>query len=269
MLPETFTDLTVFLAQAVPGARGGNMFHPPDNVEANIEIVLRWIHILAGIVWIGHLYFFNLVNVNLMKALDGPTKGKVIPQLMPRALWWFRWGAAVTVVFGIIYYIQLLHREPDTWPNFFKWLIIVLVVYAVIFGLLRPVSGALNNGWILAAIVAALVIVFAIAVLLLTGNEPGLTRDGVSQYMSNRSLSIGIGGGLGVMMLLNVWGIIWPHQKRIISWTSDNAEKGTAIPAESAKLARRAFLASRMNTWLSIPMLFFMASASHYPLFGR
>jgi uncharacterized membrane protein len=70
-------------------------------------------------------------------------------------------------------------------------------------------------------------------------------------------------------MLLNVWGVIWPSQKRIIAWTSDNAEKGTAIPAESAALARRAFLASRMNTWLSIPMLFFMATASHYPLLGK
>jgi uncharacterized membrane protein len=66
-----------------------------------------------------------------------------------------------------------------------------------------------------------------------------------------------------------VWGIIWPHQKRIIAWTYENAEKGTAIPPESAKLARRAFLASRMNTWLSIPMLFFMAAASHYQIFGR
>ncbi len=268
MLPETFSDLTVVLAQAVPGARG-NLFHPPDDVASNIEIILRWLHILAGIVWIGHLYFFNLVNVNLMKALDGPTKGKVIPQLMPRALWWFRWGAAFTVIFGVIYYIQLLHREPDTWPNFFKWLAIVLVVYAVIFGLLRPVSGALNNGWILSLIVGALVIVFAVAILIVLGSEEGVTKAGTRMFMSNRSLSIGIGGGLGLIMLLNVWGIIWPHQKRIIAWTSDNAEKGTAIPAESAKLARRAFLASRMNTYLSIPMLFFMSSAMHYPLFGR
>lgn len=268
MLPETVSDLTMFLAQAAPSARGGSMFHPPDNVEANIEIVLRWIHIFAGIIWIGHLYFFNFVNVKLMASLDGPTKGKVIPQLMPRVLWWFRWGAAATVLAGVIYFIQLLHREPDTWVNFFKWLVIVIVFYAIIFALLRPVSGALNNGWILAAIVGALVIVLMVVLLWAMGGE-GETREGVRQFTSNRALSIAIGGGLGVIMLFNVWGIIWPHQKRIISWTYDNAEKGTAIPAESAKLARRAFLASRMNTWLSIPMLFFMAAASHYPLFGR
>lgn len=268
MLVESIFDLPMLLAQALPGAGRGKMFHPPEDTTTNIEMLLRWLHFIAGIIWIGHLYFFNFVNVNLMKALDGPTKGKVIPQLMPRALWWFRWGAAVTVLAGIFYYILILHTEPDTWPTFFKWLVIVLIIYAIIFGLLQPVSGALNNGWILAVIVGVLMVVMAIAIIALTGGE-GETRAGVMQYASNRALSIGIGGGMGLIMLFNVWGIIWPHQKRIISWTFDNAEKGTAIPAESAKLARRAFLASRMNTWLSIPMLFFMAAASHYPMFGR
>ena len=62
-------------------------------------------------------------------------------------------------------------------------------------------------------------------------------------------------------MLLNVWGVIWPAQKRIINWTRENAANGTPIPAESAALARQAFLASRTNAWLSLPMLFFMATA--------
>ncbi len=74
---------------------------------------------------------------------------------------------------------------------------------------------------------------------------------------------------MGVIMLLNVWGIIWPHQKRIIAWTKANAESGTPIPPESAKLARRAFLASRVNFWLSIPMLFFMGAASNFPFLGK
>jgi len=71
---------------------------PPSDLGSNVQLVLRWIHFVAGITWIGLLYFFNLVNVPLMKALDGPTKGKVVPALMPRALWWFRWGAVVTVL---------------------------------------------------------------------------------------------------------------------------------------------------------------------------
>jgi len=69
---------------------------------------------------------------------------------------------------------------------------------------------------------------------------------------------------MGLIMLLNVWGIIWPNQKRIISWTAENADNGAAIPAESASLGRVAFLASRTNTWLSVPMLFFMGASSHF-----
>jgi len=266
MLPVSFADLPILSGQGVHVL--AKFFLPPTDFDSILQILLRWIHFLAGITWIGHLYFFNFVNGGLMKALDGPTKGKVIPQLMPRALWWFRWGAALTVLAGIIYYIVILHSEPDTWPTFFKWLVVVLVTYVVIFGLLRPVSGALNKGWILAVIVGIVVMIMAVVLLKLNGGT-GLTRTGTLQAASNKALSIGIGGGMGVLMLFNVWGIIWPHQKRIISWTAENAEKGTAIPAESAKLARRAFLASRMNTWLSVPMLFFMAAASHYPMFGK
>jgi hypothetical protein len=63
----------------------------PQGMGDQEQIVLRWVHLVAGITWVGLLYFFNLVNVPLMKALDGPTKGKVVPVLMPKALWWFRW----------------------------------------------------------------------------------------------------------------------------------------------------------------------------------
>jgi len=67
-------------------------------------LVIRWIHILAGITWIGLLYFFNLINAAFLKSLDGPTKNTVIPKLMPVALNWFRHGATVTVVAGVILY---------------------------------------------------------------------------------------------------------------------------------------------------------------------
>jgi uncharacterized membrane protein len=70
-------------------------------------------------------------------------------------------------------------------------------------------------------------------------------------------------------MMMNVWGIIWRNNKKTIQWTKDNAANGTPIPAQSAALARMAFLASRTNAWLSLPMLFFMAAASHYPFLGR
>ncbi|SLM46582.1 conserved membrane protein of unknown function [Nitrospira japonica] len=70
-------------------------------------ILLRWIHFLAGITWIGLLYFFNLINAAFMKSLDGPTKNVVIPKLMPSALNWFRHGATVTVLAGILLYGKL------------------------------------------------------------------------------------------------------------------------------------------------------------------
>jgi len=70
-------------------------------------ILLRWIHFLAGITWIGLLYFFNLINAAFLKSLDGPTKNAVIPKLMPPALNWFRHGATVTVLAGILLYGKL------------------------------------------------------------------------------------------------------------------------------------------------------------------
>jgi uncharacterized membrane protein len=83
---------------------------------------------------------------------------------------------------------------------------------------------------------------------------------------SNRTMAIAVGGGLGMIMFMNVWMIIWPLQKKIIAATKATAETGAAVPPEQAVWARRAFLASRTNTWLSLPMLFFMGAASHFPI---
>jgi uncharacterized membrane protein len=88
-------------------------------------------------------------------------------------------------------------------------------------------------------------------------------------WQSSRLLSIGIGGGIGWVMMLNVWGVIWRIQKRLIAWTKENAEKGTPIPEQAKRMARMGFLASRANAYLSLPMLFFMGAASHYPMFGK
>ena len=75
-----------------------------------VGLVFRWVHFLAGIVWIGMLYFFNLVNAAFLKSLDGPTKNIVIPKLMPAALNWFRHGATVTVLAGIVLYLYMYQR---------------------------------------------------------------------------------------------------------------------------------------------------------------
>jgi uncharacterized membrane protein len=88
-------------------------------------------------------------------------------------------------------------------------------------------------------------------------------------WESNRLLAIGIGGGIGWTMMLNVWGVVWRAQKKIIKWTADNAANGTPMPEKAQYLARQVFLTSRAAFVLSFPMLFLMGAASHYPMFGK
>ncbi|HSB12659.1 MAG TPA: urate hydroxylase PuuD [Blastocatellia bacterium] len=261
MLPAFILDLAVLPAQLAFFFKG--VFTPPTNSVDYVQILLRLLHFLAGIIWIGHLYFFNLVNVNLMKALDGPTKGKVIPQLMPRTLWWFRWGALITVLVGLAYYAMYIlkgdagNAGKNVWVVLLVWILILVIAFAIEMVLVKRI----NNGWALAVALALLMMIMALVII-------WWLKSQLADLGSNKSYSIGIGGGLGIVMLFNVWGIIWPNQKRIISWTADNAENGTAIPAESAKLGRVAFLASRTNTWLSVPMLFFMGASTHFNFLG-
>ncbi len=162
---------------------------------------LRWLHFIFGIIWIGHLYFFNFVNGPFAKTMDAGTKKLVVPQLMPRALWWFRWGAMGTVITGWLYIGAKL--------------------------------GLNGQGFI-----------------------EGLTSSTWGQWIS-------LGATLGTIMWFNVWFIIWPAQKKLITWV----KKGEA-PPEMAGLTKRAFMASRLNTYLSFPMLFCMGAASHLPAFN-
>ena len=84
-----FIDTTVELPVALAMLDG--IFKLPERDEI-MRISFRWLHFLAGITWIGLLYFFNLVNVPLQKKLDPDTKKKVNPDLLLPALWFFRWG---------------------------------------------------------------------------------------------------------------------------------------------------------------------------------
>jgi uncharacterized membrane protein len=253
-----------------------DIFHAP-NSDALLRIFFRWSHFVAGITWIGILYFFNLVNVNFMKALDAPTKGKVIPELMPRALWFFRWGAVLTVFFGLAYFAMYILRpdvnnantagtNANVWAILAVWLLIPIITFAIEFFIIT--KSGINDGRVLAVIILVLVIAMSAAIIWWLNSQ--LTDPTGDSWASNKTLSIGIGGALGIIMLLNVWGIIWPAQKRIIAWTKDNAQNGTPIPPESAALGRKAFLASRTNAWLSLPMLFFMATShGDYVILGR
>jgi uncharacterized membrane protein len=230
-------------------------------------MLLRWIHTVAGVLWVGLLYFLNLVSAPFLHELDPQTKAVVVPKLMPRALWWFRWSSVVTVLAGIAYWMHIVGTDVRnavasgqsasggmiTGSFFLIW----TLAFALEMGILMSPAEFLRKGPVLGVLVT--VIVLAASYIFLGLNQHG--------WETNRALTIGIGGGLGWFMMLNVWGIVWRMHKKMIRW-SESAARGEAMPAEFPKVARLAFLSSRINFWLSFPMLFFMGAASHYILFA-
>lgn len=171
-----------------------------DNTVADMASVIIWLHVLAGITWIGLLYYFNFVQVPALGAAasdeGGPGGAGITKYVAPRALWWFRWGALLT------------------WLTGAAWL---------------GHNGQFVNAFLL-----------------------GMNSDPVNSY----ALTIGIGAWLGTIMLFNVWGLIWPNQKKVLGLVK-------ASPEEIAKAKNTAFLASRTNTILSIPMVMSMVGAHH------
>jgi uncharacterized membrane protein len=241
-----------------------NQISLPSDLNSNLLILFRWVHLVAGITWIGLLYFFNLVSVPFMNELDPAIRSKILPGLMLRALRWFRIAAVVTVLFGLAYWGNIVgsdaHNGGAKPGAVFGWFFLIwTVTWALMYICLIPGKGLLNKGPVLAVIYAVLVV--CAAWLFLAMNNHG--------WESNQLLSIGIGGGIGWVLMLNVWGIVWRCQKRIIQWTADNAKNGTPIPEKAKYLARQAFLASRASFYLTFPLLFFMGASSHYPMFGR
>jgi uncharacterized membrane protein len=167
---------------------------------AGWEFLLRFMHFLAGVCWIGVLWYFNLIQTPFFGTeLGGQAKSAVTRGLVPNALWWFRWGAMFTFLTG--------------------WAIVLM---------------KLHQGVAL--------------------SDPYMTK-------------ILTGGLMGTLMWANVWFVIWPAQQVVIANAENVASGGEANP-EAAGRAGRAGVASRTNTLFSIPMLFFMASASHLPSFN-
>ena len=221
-----------------------------QNVRLWMELVFRWIHVVAGITWIGHLYFFNWVNGQVAKTYDADSKKKVVPELMPRALYFFRWGAAYTWITGVL---------------------LVGVVYAMAETTIVPATGPIQNVWALTGIVLGVWVVgFAIYDILwkamakkeLVGVIISLVlvagiAFGLSQVLTPRAVWISIGGLFGTSMAANVWMRIWPNQKKIIAAT----KAGTAPDAALAGLAG---LRSKQNTYMSVPLVLMMVS-NHYP----
>ena len=213
------------------------------------ELVTRWAHIVAGVVWIGLLYFFNFVNSAFAPTMDGETKKKVVPQLMPRALWWFRWGAAWTWVTGLfmlflVYYhgynggnlVDMATRvEPVTamtWLPAFLGLFVGFLVYDLLFKALAKQHNVAVVLWGLIAVG------FGYALHTAMG-------------FSLRASYIHVGALFGTSMAANVWMRIWPAQRRIITAVKEGRTPDAADPALAG-------LRSKHNTYMSVPLLLLM-----------
>jgi uncharacterized membrane protein len=256
--------MLIYSALHLPVSLGMLDINPPTGSDF-VHIALRWAHFVAGITWIGMLYFFNLVNVPLQKKLDADTKKKVNPDLLLPALWFFRWGAVVTVLAGLTYFAMYILKSDVTnannlggghvniWFVLLAWLGYPIVFFLVEFLIIKKVPGLIKDGRVFAVVMIILTAAFTFGLIRFF---PAMIEGGGQSYASNRTISIGIGGTYGILMLLNVWGIIWPANKRIIA-----ALQGG--PPAAPELARQAFIASRTNAWLSLPMLLFMGTASH------
>ena len=180
ILENLYLTLAIGLALALALMAGVHA----DIVSA--EAILRWLHVFFGITWIGLLYYFNFVQIPVMPTVPAELKPGVSKFIAPKALFFFRWGAAFTVLTGAIL------------------------------------------AWVKNYIHEAL-----------------LLRDGFEL--------IGIGMWLALIMAFNVWFIIWPNQKKALGLVE-------ADDATKAKSARTAMLTSRINTLLSIPMLYAMTT---------
>jgi len=159
-----------------------------------IVFFVRWLHVLSGIMWIGLLWYFNFVQTPGMPKIPDEQKPAITKVIAPSALFWFRWSALSTIIWGLI----------QAWQ-------------------LHYIQSALTLGF--------------------------LTQ-------SAHDMRIGFGMWMGLIMAFNVWFIIWPNQKKTLGIVQ-------ATPEEKARAGRAGFLASRINTMLSIPMLYAMVGASH------
>ncbi len=215
------------------------------------QALLRWAHVIAGIVWIGHLYFFNWVNGPFAATLDKDTKPKVVPELMPRALFWFRWGAAWTWITGLllamaVYYHGGLMFDALTIGTGGGWgaasiaLVVLTFASPIVYDPIAN-SGLAKNAslmyWVGALLATALFAAYLV----------------VGQF-AYRAAVIHVGMAFGTLMAFNVWYRIWPAQQKIIA-----AIKAGQAP--DAALAGLAGLRSKHNTYMSIPLVWMMLNA--------
>jgi uncharacterized membrane protein len=208
-----------------------------------LNALFRWLHILAGIIWIGMLFFFNWVNGPFAATMDGDTKKKVVPELMPRALWWFRWGAAWTWVTGVLLLMLVFYHGGIMFDGDAGWTAgaIVMVVFTFLApglydGLQKSPLGKDPKvfGGVMYALIAVVLVLMA-----------------MWGHFSYRATNIHLGALLGSVMAFNVWFRIWPNQQKIIT----AVKNGTAPDAALVSLAGTR---SRHNVYMSAVLLWTM-----------
>jgi len=195
-----------------------------------LNALFRWLHILAGIIWIGMLYFFNWVNGPFAGTLDAETKKKVVPELMPRALYWFRWGAAWTWVTGvllltIIYYHGGLLFEGGVGAWGRGGALIALTFLAPFLYDALQKSGLGKDPKLFGTL--CFVLVALVACLM-----------GAWGGFSYRAVSIHIGTLFGSTMAFNVWFRIWPAQQTIIKAVKEGTAECRGWPRMGRAQAR-------------------------------
>src|SRR5215470_15237591 len=161
--------------------------------------LLRWLHVVSGVMWIGLLWYFNFVSTPTTPKIPAELRPALGKYITPAALFWFRWAAMATFLLGL----------GLAWYNDYILQMVTL-------------DAADPNG---------------------AFSTPGF-------------VNIGIGAWLGTIMWFNVWFVIWPNQQKVLGIV-------TVSPEEKAKAGKTAGMASRINTMLSIPMLYFMVAQSH------
>ena len=213
-----------------------------------IHPIFKWLHIIAGVLWIGLLYFFNWVNGHFAATMDADTKRKVVPELMPRALYFFRWGAAWTWFTGFILLLIVFYHGGLTFDDGGSWGTEAFVMIAVTF------LGVFLYDFLYKSGLASNVRLITIVSFVLVAAVVYLMKEWAG--FSYRSFNIHLGALFGTNMAFNVWFIIWPNQKRALGIVE-------CSPEEKPICLKKAVMASRINTLLSLPMLLSMVMAQN------
>jgi len=220
-----------------------------SNVREWLNLIFRWTHVVAGIAWIGHLYFFNFVNAQVAKTYDAESRKKVVPELMPRALYWFRWGAAYTWITGFLLLGIVIYGDAGVMVGPDSSLgsglasligVVLLFVGFLVYDVLWKSMAKNEQAGVIVSYVLTVILIF-----------------GMWCIFSHRATYIHLGSVFGTIMAGNVWMRIWPAQRKIIAGVKGG-------PAADPAVVALAGLRSKHNTYMSVPLVFTMVS-NHTP----